>query len=72
MHTLKNLNQDEVADQHLANAHRLPERLLSGFGVVSIGLRHQGCDECTEQGFAPTAGVVNELEEAEIDGQLLL
>ncbi len=45
--------------------------LLSGFGVVGIGLRDQGADEGAEQGLAATAGVVDELEEAEIDGQLL-
>jgi len=46
--------------------------LLSGFGVVSIGLRDQGGDEGAEECFAAAAGVVYELEEAEIGGQLLL
>ena len=48
------------------------QRLLSGFGVVSIGLRDQGGDEGAEECFAAAAGVVYELEEAEIGGQLLL
>ena len=47
-------------------------RLLSGFGVVSIGLRDQGGDEGAEECFTAAAGVVYELEEAEIGGQLLL
>jgi len=46
--------------------------LLSGFGVVSIDLRDQGSDEGAEECFAAAAGVVYELEEAEIGGQLLL
>src|SRR3954453_10011714 len=46
--------------------------LLSGFGVVSVGLGNQGGDEGAEECFAAAAGVVDELEEAEIGGQLLL
>jgi hypothetical protein len=45
---------------------------LSGFGVVSISLRDQGGDEGAKERFAPPAGVVDELEEAEVGGQLLL
>ena len=41
--------------------------LLSGFGVVSIGLRDQGGDESAEQGLSAAAGVVHELEEAEVE-----
>ena len=41
-------------------------RLLSGFRVVSIGLGKQACDEGAEERLAPAAGVVDELEEAEI------
>ena len=47
-------------------------RLLSGFGVVSIGLRDQGGDKSAEQGLSAAAGVMHELEEAEIERQLLL
>src|SRR4051812_8388694 len=32
----------------------------------------QGSDECSEEGFSASSGVVDELEEAEIEGQLLL
>src|SRR5215218_4383776 len=39
--------------------------LLSGFGVVSISLRDRGGDEGAKERFAPPAGVVDELEEAE-------
>ena len=46
--------------------------LLSGFGVVSIGLRDQGGDKSAEQGLSAAAGVMHELEEAEIERQLLL
>ena len=49
-----------------------PLRLLSGFGVVSIGLRDQGGDKSAEQGLSAAAGVMHELEEAEIERQLLL
>ena len=47
-------------------------RLLSGFGVVSIGLRDQGGDKSAEQGLSAAAGVMHELEGAEIERQLLL
>ena len=40
--------------------------LLSGFGVVSIGLRDQGGDESAEQGLSASPGIVDELEEAEV------
>jgi len=39
---------------------------LSGFGVVSIGLRDQGGDESAEQGLSASSGIVDELEEAEV------
>jgi hypothetical protein len=45
---------------------------LSGIGVVSVSSRQQSGDEFTKEGFAAAAGVVDELEEAEIGGQLLL
>src|SRR5215213_6238059 len=51
---------------------RLKFWLLSGFGVASIGLGDQACDEGAEERLAPATGVVDELEEAEIGGQLLL
>src|ERR671912_2735583 len=47
-------------------------RLLSASGVVSIGSGDQGGDEGAEQGLSASAGVVDELEEAEIGWQLLL
>src|SRR5687768_6820777 len=47
------------------------ERLLSGFGVLARS-GDQGGDKGAEQGFAAAAGIVDELEEAEIGGQLLL
>jgi len=34
--------------------------------------RNQACDERAEQGFAASASVMHELEEAEIEGQLVL
>ena len=34
--------------------------------------RDQGGDEGSEKGFSASTGVVDELEEAEIEGQLLL
>ena len=40
--------------------------------MVIIGLSDQARDEGAEQSLAPAAGVVDELEEAEIAGQLLL
>ena len=46
--------------------------LLSGFGVASIGLGDQACDEGAEERLAPATGVVDELEEAEVEWQLLL
>jgi len=46
--------------------------LLSGLGVVSIGLRDQGGDKSAEQGLSAAAGVMHELEGAEIERQLLL
>src|SRR3954466_5464339 len=47
-------------------------RLLSGFGVVRIGRRDQAGDEGAEERLPAAPGVVDELEEAEIGGQLLL
>src|SRR6476661_8377785 len=47
-------------------------RLLSGFGVVGMGLPDQTRDEGAEQSLAPAASVVDELEEAEVERQLLL
>jgi hypothetical protein len=46
--------------------------LLSGFGVVSIGPRDESGDEGPEERIAAAAGVVHELEEAEMGRQLLL
>ena len=46
--------------------------LLSGSGVVKGPSRDQGGDEGSEQGFAASARVVHELEEAEIERQLVL
>ena len=40
--------------------------------ALSIGLPDQARDEGAEQSLAPAAGVVDDLEEAEIGGQLLL
>src|SRR3954452_22803677 len=51
---------------------RISPRLLSGFGVVGMGLPDQTRDEGAEQSLAPAAGVVDELEEAEVERQLLL
>ena len=45
--------------------------LLSGFGVVMIGRRDQGADEGAQERLPAAPGIVDELEEAEIDGQLL-
>ncbi len=59
----------------LIDAELLPilaERLLSGSGVVGRGSCYQGCNKGAEQGFAASARVVHELEEAEIKGQLVL
>src|SRR3712207_9557499 len=50
----------------------LPGWLLSGSRVVMGTSRHQGGDKGSEQGFAAAAGVVHELEEAEVERQLLL
>jgi hypothetical protein len=50
----------------------VPERLLLGSGVVTGQSCNQACDEGAEQGFAASAGVVHELEEAEIERQLVL
>jgi hypothetical protein len=47
-------------------------RLLLGSGVVTGPSRHQAGDERSEQGFAASACVVHELEEAEIKRQLVL
>src|SRR3954452_9789832 len=46
--------------------------LLSGFRVVSIGSRDQASDQGPEQRLPAAPGVVDELEEAEIGGQLFL
>ena len=47
-------------------------RLLLGSGVVMSSSRNQAGDEGAEQGFAASARVVHELEEAEIKRQLVL
>jgi len=47
-------------------------RLLLGSGVVTCPSRNQAGDERSEQGFAASACVVHELEEAEIKRQLVL
>src|SRR5215207_1230947 len=50
----------------------LIEMALVGFRGVGSGSCDQGCNERAKQGFAATACVVHELEEAEIERQLLL
>jgi len=45
---------------------------LLGFGVVTGPSRNQARDKGAEQGFAASACVVHELEEAEIERQLVL
>ncbi len=50
----------------------LAKRLLLGSGVVTCPSRHQAGDERSEQGFAASACVVHELEEAEMNRQLVL
>src|SRR3712207_7130070 len=45
---------------------------LVGIRGDDAGSRHQGADEAAEEGFASAAGVVHELEEAEVERQLLL
>jgi hypothetical protein len=45
---------------------------LSGFGVVPGPSRNQAGNQCAEKGFAASACVVHELEEAEVERQLLL
>src|SRR3954453_15961563 len=47
-------------------------KALVGFRGVGFGSYDQGGDEGAEQGFAPAAGVVHELEEAEVERQLVL
>src|SRR5215208_2705318 len=48
-------------------------RLFSGSGVLGGSPScHQGSDQLAEQGFAAAAGVVHDLEEAEVERQLLL
>ena len=49
-----------------------PRRLLLGSGVVVSSSRNQAGDESAEQGFAASARVVHELEEAEVKRQLVL
>ena len=50
------------------------EKMLAHLGFWGDGglSRDQGGDEGSEEGFSASAGVVDELEEAEIEGQLLL
>ena len=45
---------------------------LVGFQGVGFGSCDQGGDEGSEQGFAASARIVHELEEAEIERQLVL
>ncbi len=45
---------------------------MSGSGMVTDTSRDQRCDERTKHGFAASAHVVYELEEAEIERQLVL
>ncbi len=56
----------------LIRAHVLAAGLLLGFGVVVSSSRNQAGDEGAEQGFAASARVVHELEEAEVKRQLVL
>jgi len=49
-----------------------PRWLLLGSGVVTGPSRYQAGDEGAEQGFAASARVVHELEEAKIERQLVL
>jgi len=47
-------------------------RLLLGSGVVVSSSRNQAGDEGAQQGFAASARVMHELEEAEVERQLVL
>src|SRR5215217_8776599 len=67
---VQRFSQDLLHILVLLNSNKA--RLLLGSGVVTGTLRHQGGDKGSEQGFAPAAGVVHELEEAEIERQLVL
>ncbi len=70
---LVSISRSRFYDQPVGEtAETLALRLLSGSGVVTGTSRDQGCDERTEQGFAASARVVHELEEAEIERQLVL
>ena len=51
---------------------RNKRRLILRSGVMALGSCDQGSDEGTEEGFAAFSRVVNELEEAEAEGRLLL
>src|SRR5215207_2236253 len=48
------------------------EMALAGFRGGGAGSRNQACDKGAEQGSPTPARVVHELEEAEIEGQLVL
>ncbi len=48
------------------------DRLLLGSGVVVSSSRNQASDEDAEQGFAASARVMHELDEAEVKRQLVL
>jgi hypothetical protein len=50
----------------------LHQWLLTGFGVVSGGSCDQGSEESAEQSLSASTGVVDDLEEAEIGGPLVL
>src|SRR3954462_3481487 len=72
-HFLGGTERARVGEQCLPNwSYSDPSWLLSGFGVVSIGSRDQGGDEGAKERLPAAPGVVHELEEAEIGGQLLL
>jgi hypothetical protein len=61
-----------VLPQSIVSAKWQICKALVGFRGVGFGSCDQGGDEGSEQGFAASARVVHELEEAEVERQLVL
>ena len=68
MRLLTGLNREAAGLKQDGRARRNCRRLILCFGVMAPGSCDQGCDECPEKGFSAFAHIMNELEEAKVEG----
>jgi hypothetical protein len=73
---LMKIKDDIMAERSIARSEypssTKTERLILGFGVLDLVSGDQCVNQGAQECLAPLAGVMNELEEPEVDGEFLL